>query len=96
MLVRSVNFSQHFTSKMGDNPPIKKNLLGLPRDHPESYHSFMFNNFFKHIDINPECVHILDGNAENLQKECDEFEAKMKAAGGVELFIGGESVPNLI
>ena len=56
----------------------------------------MFNNFFKHIDINPECVHILDGNAENLQKECDEFEAKMKAAGGVELFIGGESVRDLI
>ncbi|NXR34285.1 GNPI1 isomerase, partial [Zosterops hypoxanthus] len=62
---------------------------GLPRDHPESYHSFMWNNFFKHIDISPENVHILDGNAPDLQAECDAFEEKIKAAGGIELFVGG-------
>lgn len=64
-------------------------LLALPRDHPESYHSFMWNNFFKHIDIDPQNVHILDGNAADLQQECDAFEEKIKDAGGVELFIGG-------
>jgi glucosamine-6-phosphate deaminase len=32
----------------------------------------------------------LDGNAPDLQKECDEFESKITEAGGVELFIGGE------
>ena len=37
--------------------------VGLPEEHPESYHSFMWNNFFKHIDIKPENVNILDGNA---------------------------------
>jgi len=63
--------------------------VGLARDHPESYHSFMWNNFFKHIDILPENAHILDGNAPDLVKECDEFEQKIKEAGGVELFIGG-------
>jgi len=63
--------------------------VGLPRDHPESYHYFMWNNFFKHIDILPENVHILDGNAANLQAECDQYEASIKAAGGVHLFIGG-------
>ncbi|KAJ8675786.1 hypothetical protein QAD02_011572 [Eretmocerus hayati] len=63
--------------------------VDLPRDHPESYHYYMYNNFFKHIDINPENVHILDGNAPDLEKECSEFERKMKEAGGVELFIGG-------
>lgn len=63
---------------------------GLPRDHPESYHSFMWNNFFKHIDIHPENTHILDGNAGDLQAECDAFEEKIKAAGGIELFVGGE------
>lgn len=63
---------------------------GLPRDHPESYHSFMWNNFFKHIDIHPENTHILDGNAADLQAECDAFEQKIKAAGGIELFVGGE------
>ncbi|XP_032096483.1 glucosamine-6-phosphate isomerase 1 isoform X2 [Sapajus apella] len=62
---------------------------GLPRDHPESYHSFMWNNFFKHIDIHPENTHILDGNAVDLQAECDAFEEKIKAAGGIELFVGG-------
>ncbi|GAB5566846.1 glucosamine-6-phosphate isomerase 1 [Prionailurus iriomotensis] len=64
-------------------------LRGLPRDHPESYHSFMWNNFFKHIDICPENTHILDGNAPDLQAECDAFEEKIKAAGGIELFVGG-------
>ena len=27
--------------------------VGLPKEHPESYHSFMHNNFFNHIDIQP-------------------------------------------
>uniref|UniRef100_A0A3P9C083 Glucosamine-6-phosphate deaminase 1 n=1 Tax=Maylandia zebra TaxID=106582 RepID=A0A3P9C083_9CICH len=56
--------------------------VGLPRDHPESYHSFMWNNFFKHIDIKAENTHILDGNAADLQAECDSFEKKITAAGG--------------
>jgi glucosamine-6-phosphate deaminase len=63
--------------------------VGLPRDHHESYHSFMFDNFFKHIDIDPNNVHILDGNAPDLQKECDDYERKIKEAGGIELFMGG-------
>lgn len=67
-------------------------FTGLPRDHPESYHSFMWNNFFKHIDIRAENTHILDGNASNLEKECQDFEAKIKAAGGIELFVGGKTV----
>ncbi|KAJ6667954.1 hypothetical protein lerEdw1_016275 [Lerista edwardsae] len=63
--------------------------VGLPRDHPESYHSFMWNNFFKHIDISPENTHILDGNAADLEAECEAFEEKITAAGGIELFVGG-------
>ncbi|XP_059482999.1 glucosamine-6-phosphate isomerase isoform X2 [Neocloeon triangulifer] len=63
--------------------------VGLPRDHPESYHFYMFENFFKHIDIDPKNAHILDGNASDLVKECLEFEEKIKQSGGVELFVGG-------
>ena len=63
--------------------------VGLPEDHPESYHSFMWNNFFSHIDIKPENVNILNGNAEDLEAECAAYEEKMKAAGGVDLFLGG-------
>lgn len=61
----------------------------LHRDHPESYHSFMWENFFKHIDIDPKNAHILDGNAEDLVAECDSYEEKITQAGGIDLFIGG-------
>lgn len=62
---------------------------GLPENHPESYHSFMWNNFFSHIDIKPENVNILNGNAVDLDKECAEYEARIQAAGGIDLFMGG-------
>jgi len=61
----------------------------LPEDHPESYHSFMWNNFFSHIDIKKENVHILNGNAEDLVKECQDYEKAIEAAGGIDLFMGG-------
>ncbi len=63
--------------------------VGLPKEHPESYHSFMWNNFFSHIDILPENVNILNGNADNLRAECAEYEQKMLDAGGIDLFMGG-------
>ena len=61
----------------------------LPEEHPESYHSFMWNNFFSHIDIKKENVHILNGNAEDLVKECENYEKAIEAAGGIDLFMGG-------
>lgn len=69
---------------------------GLPKKHPESYHSFMWNNFFKHIDIKAKNAHILDGNATDLQAECEAFERKITAAGGIELFVGGQEVTPLL
>eukprot|EP01147_Barroeca_monosierra_P000253 gene253-3629_t len=62
---------------------------GLPRDHPESYHSFMWNHFFKHVDIQPANVHILDGNATDLEAECRKYEEDIAKAGGIELFLAG-------
>ena len=63
--------------------------IAIPQDHPESYHSFMWNNFFKHIDIKKENVNILNGNATDLEKECSDYEAKIKKMGGIHLFLGG-------
>lgn len=63
--------------------------VGIPREHPESYHSFMYKHFFSHIDINPENINILDGNAPDLEAECMSYEEKIKMAGGIELFLGG-------
>ena len=50
----------------------------------------MLQNFFKHIDIDPKNAHVLDGNAPDLVAECAEYERKIAAAGGIELFVGGQ------
>lgn len=63
--------------------------VGLPEDHPQSYHTFMWENFFSHIDINPSNVNILNGNAPDLVKECNDYEKKIAGAGGIDLFLGG-------
>ena len=63
--------------------------VGLPVEHPESYHSFMYNNLFNHIDIPRENIHILDGNAPDLAAECASYEEKISATGGFDLFLGG-------
>jgi len=66
--------------------------VGLPQSHPESYHSFMWNNFFSHIDIVKENVHILNGNSENLENECTMYEEAIQNTDGIDLFIGGMGV----
>ncbi len=63
--------------------------VGLPENHPESYHSFMWNNFFSHVDIKRENVNILNGNAADLATECADYEARISKAGGIDLFMGG-------
>lgn len=63
--------------------------VGLPENHPQSYHSFMFSNFFNHIDIKKENIHILNGNAKDLEKECADYEKAIESFGGVDLFMGG-------
>jgi len=63
--------------------------VGLAEDHPESYHSFMWNNFFSFVNVQKKNVNILDGNAKDLEEECLNYEAKIKACGGIHLFMGG-------
>ena len=63
--------------------------VGIPKEHPQSYHSFMWDNFFSHIDILPANVNILNGNAPDLKVECANYETRIKAVGGIDLFMGG-------
>jgi len=63
--------------------------VGLPEDHPQSYHYFMHHHLFQHIDIRPENIHILNGNAPDLGKECENYESAIREAGGIHLFMGG-------
>lgn len=63
--------------------------VGLPVEHPESYHSFMDTYLFNHIDQPRENIHILNGNAPDLAEECANYEKAIAQAGGIDLFLGG-------
>ncbi len=63
--------------------------VGIEKEHPQSYNFFMKDNFFNHINIKPENINLLNGNAINLTQECHEYEEKMRAVGGIDLFLGG-------
>ena len=66
--------------------------VGLPESHPESYHSFMKRYLFDHIDIDEKNINILNGNADDLKAECENYEKRIREAGGVDLFFGGFGV----
>ena len=66
--------------------------VGLPADHPQSYHFFMWDNFFNHINIKKENVHILNGMAKDLAAECAAYEKAIADVGGIDLFLGGVGV----
>ena len=51
--------------------------VGLPKTHPQSYHYYMFNNFFNHIDIDQENINILNGMTKNYKEECRKYEEKI-------------------
>jgi glucosamine-6-phosphate deaminase len=63
--------------------------VGIPEDHPQSYHYFMREHLFKHIDIPADNINFLNGNAEDLTLECARYEEKINAVGGIDLFLGG-------
>jgi glucosamine-6-phosphate deaminase len=63
--------------------------VGLPADHPESYHSYMRRNLFDHIDIQPFQAHLPDGNALDAEAECRRYDEQIDRAGQVDLQLLG-------
>jgi len=63
--------------------------VGLKPDHPQSYHYFMHENLFKHINIAPHNVHIPSGTTDNYQAFCDSYEQRIAACGGIDLQVLG-------
>jgi glucosamine-6-phosphate deaminase len=63
--------------------------IGLPFEHPQSYHHFMWENLFRHINIREQNVHIPDGNAEDISQICQQYEQLIKAAGGIDIQLLG-------
>ncbi len=63
--------------------------VGLGTDHPQSYHRFMREKLFDHVNIAPENAHLPDGTAEKLSEECERYESGIREAGGIDLQILG-------
>ncbi|OQX82569.1 glucosamine-6-phosphate deaminase [candidate division KSB1 bacterium 4484_87] len=63
--------------------------VGLPPSHPQSYHYFMWENLFKHINVDKRFVHIPQGMANDVELFCEWYEEKIEKAGGIDLQILG-------
>ncbi|MEI6897757.1 MAG: glucosamine-6-phosphate deaminase [Psychromonas sp.] len=81
-LAGEVSFANVVTFNMDE-------YVGLEPSHPQSYHHFMHENFFNHIDIQPKNINLLDGLADDLSGECLRYEEKIKSYGQINLFMGG-------
>jgi len=63
--------------------------VGLAPAHPQSYHQFMWENFFRHINIPQAQIHIPDGMAKDIPGFCRHYEQQIAAAGGIDLQVLG-------
>lgn len=63
--------------------------VGLPASHDQSYHWFMRENLFRHINIDQRRTHVPDGTAADLHAECRDYEKRIEAAGGIDLQLLG-------
>lgn len=62
---------------------------GLTHDNDQSYYYFMRENFFKHVNINPEKTFIPDGTEPDSDKACSDYNAVIRSVGGVDLQLLG-------
>ncbi len=63
--------------------------VGLAHEHPQSYHYFMWENLFKHINVNAKNVHIPDGTAKDIPAFCHWYEEQIVKAGGLDVQLLG-------
>src|SRR6202048_5536309 len=64
--------------------------LGLPANHPQSFHHFMHQNFFAHVNVTPGSIHIPDGSIKgDYQQYCASYEQAIRNAGSIDLQILG-------
>lgn len=63
--------------------------MGLAPDHPQSYHFFMHDNFFDHIDIDPGRINIPDGTAADMDAECARYDMTLRSVGPIDLQLLG-------
>lgn len=78
----AVDFSQVTTFNLDE-------YCRLDTKDKNSYHSFMHENLFDHINIPDENINFLNGNADDLEQECKDYEKKIKKAGGIDIQLLG-------
>ena len=79
---QGLDFSQVTTFNLDE-------YVGLPTDHPQSYHRFMHENFFKHVNIPLQNIYIPSGTTSNYRAFCQWFEQRIRECGGIDLQILG-------
>ena len=62
---------------------------GLPKEHPESYWSFMHRNLFDLVNVRPEAINLPDGTNMDAKAECARYDAVIKSVGGIDLQLLG-------
>lgn len=81
--VGSLDFSQVTTFNLDE-------YLGLSSAHPQSFHYFMQENFFRHVNVPPRNIHIPDGSIRgDYDAYCASYEQSIRAAGGIDLQLLG-------
>lgn len=78
----AIDFSQVKTFNLDE-------YYGLDSEHPQSYHSFMREQLFNHINIKEENIHIPSGTPEDVVQYCRSYEQKIESEGGIDLQILG-------
>jgi glucosamine-6-phosphate deaminase len=79
----SLDFSQVVTFNLDE-------YLGLPASHPQSFHHFMHENLFAHVNVNPHSIHIPDGSIRgDYDQYCAHYENAIRTAGGIDLQLLG-------
>lgn len=63
--------------------------VGLPPDHPQSYHRFMREQLFDQVNLDPRHVHIPNGMAHDIEAHCDWYEEQIHRVGGIDLQVLG-------
>jgi glucosamine-6-phosphate deaminase len=63
--------------------------VGLPPSHPQSYHAFMEEHFFRLVNVPRKQIHIPDGMARDVPAECARYEEAIRAAGGIDIQLLG-------
>lgn len=84
--------SQYQAGKVSFENVVTFNMdeyIGLGPKDKQSYHYFMHENFFKHVNIPQANINLLNGLTKDYTKECLRYEEIIKSYGGVHLFIGG-------